>query len=108
MIQPIMFLAARRYSIAVLARLPLAAAMLSSALAAHAGAGGGVTLPAPKQVLHSPVGITEVGLLAGAEIGIDVPKNWNHSLVVFDPGLAREPVSFHLAARLENQQLPFF
>jgi hypothetical protein len=108
MIQPIMFLTARRYSIAVLARLPLAAAMLASALAAHAGAGGGVTLPSHKQVLQSPVGITEVGLLGGAAYRIDVPKNWNHSLVVFYHGYAREPVSFHLAARLDKQQLPFF
>ena len=108
MIQPIMFLAARRYSIAVLARLPLAAAMLLSALAAHAGAGGGVTLPSHKQVLRSPVGITEVGLLGGAAYRIDVPKNWNHSLVVFYHGFAREPVSFHIAARLDGQQLPFF
>lgn len=108
MIQPIMFLAARRHSIAVLARLPLAAAMFSSALAAHAGAGGGVTLPSHKQVLRSPVGITEVGLLGGAAYRIDVPKNWNHSLVVFYHGFAREPVSFHIAARLDGQQLPFF
>ena len=107
MIQPIMFLTARRYSITVLARLPLAA-MLASALAAHAGAGGGVTLPSHKQVLQSPVGITEVGLLGGAAYRIDVPKNWNHSLVVFYHGYAREPVSFHLAARLDKQQLPFF
>src|SRR6202789_3248807 len=108
MIQPIMFLTARRYSIAVLAKLPLAAAMLASALAAHAGAGGGVTLPSHKQVLRSPVGITEVGLLGGAAYRIDVPKNWNHSLVVFYHGFAREPVSFHIAARLDGQQLPFF
>lgn len=109
MIQPIMFLAARRYPIAVLAWLPLAAAILSFALAAHAAAGGaGITMPSHKQVLQSPVGTTEVGLLGGSAYRIDVPKNWNHSLVVFYHGYAREPVTFHIAARLTAQQLPFF
>jgi hypothetical protein len=106
MIQPIMFLAVRRYPIAVLARLPLAAVVLVSALAAHAGAG--LALPSHKQVLHSPAGITEVGLLGGAAYRIDVPTDWNHSLVVFYHGYAREPASFHIAARIAGPQLPFF
>jgi hypothetical protein len=59
-------------------------------------------------VLQSPAGLTEVGLLDGAAYRIDVPTNWNHSLVVFYHGYALRPVSFHIAQRLTNQQIPFF
>jgi hypothetical protein len=102
-----MLMVARRHCIAVLARLPLAwATLVWFALAAHAASSG--PAPAHKQVLQSPAGLTEVGLLDGAAYRIDIPAHWNHSLVVFYHGYAMQPVSFHIAARLNNQQTPFF
>lgn len=102
-------MAARRLTIAALARLLLA--VLPLALLPRAGASAAAPpppTPSHRQVLQSPVGITEVGMLNGAAYRIDVPKHWNHELVVFYHGYAMEPVSFHIAARLEGQQAPFF
>ena len=62
---------------------------------------------APLQ-LHSPVGLTEVGVLDGAAYRIDVPNDWNHSLVVYYHGYAQHPVTFHIAERLTGQQAPLF
>jgi len=67
-----------------------------------------VATPVAPQVLQSPVGLTETGLLAGAEYRIDIPTNWNHSMVVFYHGYALRPATFHLAEHLNGQQLPFF
>jgi hypothetical protein len=64
--------------------------------------------PVTPEVLQSPAGVTETGLLAGAAYRIDVPANWNQSLVVFYHGYALRPVSFHIAEHLSGQQLPFF
>jgi pimeloyl-ACP methyl ester carboxylesterase len=64
--------------------------------------------PVQAQVLQSPAGLTEVGLIDGAAYRIDVPANWNHSLVVFYHGYALRPASFHIAERLTGQQQPFF
>jgi hypothetical protein len=106
MIQRIMSQAARRPTIAAIARLPLAAVLLLYALAALAGSPAPV--PTQRQVLQSPAGITEAGLLDGAAYRIDVPTHWNHELVVFYHGYALQPVSFHIAARLAPQEMPFF
>ena len=67
-----------------------------------------VAAPVAPQVLQSPVGLTEIGLLAGAGYRIDIPTNWNHSMVVFYHGYALRPSTFHLAEHLSGQQLPFF
>ena len=67
-----------------------------------------VATPVEPQVLQSPGGLTEVGLLAGAAYRIDIPANWNHSLVVFYHGYALRPAAFHIAEHLNGQQLPFF
>jgi len=64
--------------------------------------------PAPPQVLQTSYGLTEVGLLDGAAYRIDIPAEWNRSLVVFYHGYAESPTGFHLAERLTGQQLPFF
>ncbi|MBW4038173.1 MAG: alpha/beta hydrolase [Acidobacteria bacterium] len=64
--------------------------------------------PKDAHVLRSPVGMTEVGLLDGAAYRIDIPKEWNHSLVVFYHGYARSPVTFHIAEALKREQMPFF
>src|SRR5580692_9823889 len=60
------------------------------------------------EVLHTPAGSTEVGLLDGAAYRIDVPANWNHSLVVYYHGYAEQPLGFHIAERLNSQVLPLF
>lgn len=99
--------AARRPSIAAIARLPLAAAaLLLSALPLQAAAAGPKS--AQKQTLQSPLGFTEVGILDGAAYRIDVPTHWNHALVVFYHGYALQPVSFHIAEHLTPRQMPFF
>jgi pimeloyl-ACP methyl ester carboxylesterase len=64
--------------------------------------------PEPPRVLRTPAGLTEVGLLDGAAYRIDVPEDWNHSLVVFYHGYAEHPAPFHIAERLSGQQEPFF
>ena len=60
------------------------------------------------EVLRTPGGLTEVGLLDGAPYRIDVPANWNHSLVVFYHGYYESPGGFHIAERLNPQALPLF
>jgi pimeloyl-ACP methyl ester carboxylesterase len=60
------------------------------------------------QQLHSPVGLTEVGILDGAAYRIDIPNDWNHNLVVYYHGYAQQPVTFHIAERLSGHQEPLF
>lgn len=70
---------------------------------------GGARPPAKgpePQVLHSPQGVTEVGFLGGAAYRIDVPNDWNGSLVIYYHGYAEHPVSFHIAERVASQQQP--
>lgn len=86
--------------------LPIAAALVLSSLALHAASP--VQKAAQIQVLQSPSGLTEVGYVDGAAYRIDIPTNWNHSLVVFYHGYALKPASFHIAERLTGQQEPFF
>ena len=85
----------------------MAAALLPCGLAGGA-ATTAVQKPVDTQVLQSPDGLTEIGLLDGAAYRIDVPTNWNHSLVVFYHGYALRPATFHIAEHLSGQQLPFF
>jgi hypothetical protein len=87
-----------------------AALLLTAAAVWPLSASGGnpVQKPVAPQVLQSPEGMTEVGLLDDAAYRIDIPKDWNHSLVVFYHGYALRPASFHIAERLTGQQLPFF
>jgi hypothetical protein len=86
---------------ALSASLLLAASLSAAALAP-------VKKPLEPQVLHTPTGLTEVGVLDGAEYRIDIPTNWNHSLVVFFHGYAEHPYTYRSADRLSGQQLPFF
>ena len=58
------------------------------------------------QQLHSPSGLTEVGILDGARYRIDIPNDWNHKLIVYYHGYAQQPVSFHIAERLTGRQEP--
>jgi hypothetical protein len=108
MIKPIMTMAARRSTLAAIARLLPAVLLLAFAPRLNAAAPTPTPTPTHKQLLQSPAGITEVGLLGGAAYRIDIPIHWNHSLVVFYHGYALQPVTFHIAARLVGQQAPFF
>ena len=60
------------------------------------------------QILKTPAGITEVGLVAGAAYRIDVPANWNHNLVIYYHGYSETPAVFHIAEHLSNQAAPMF
>jgi len=82
-------------------------------LASFAGiATGGAATPQkdraeePPQVVQTANGVTEVGLLDGAEYRIDVPMDWNGSLVVWYHGYAEHGTTFHIGehapADLEN------
>jgi hypothetical protein len=82
--------------------------LLLTARARGAAPADKVATPVAPQILQSPAGLTEVGLLAGAAYRIDIPANWNHSMVVFYHGYALRPVAFHLAEHLTGQPLPFF
>lgn len=63
---------------------------------------------AKPEVLQTPFGTTEIGVLAGASYRIDVPSEWNHSLVVYYHGYAEHGVIFHLPEKLGAQQIAFF
>jgi hypothetical protein len=96
-------------------RIGLRMALLAACCTMLAATGAEASTPADRvatpiapQVLQSPAGLTEVGLLAGAAYRIDIPANWNHSLVVYYHGYALRPASFHIAEHLSGQQLPFF
>jgi hypothetical protein len=105
---------ARRSSNAFGTRLHLAAAALICAAVLTCATQARAASPAEKpgvpvdpQVLHTAAGLTEVGTLDGAPYRIDVPANWNHSLVVFYHGYALRPYTYHIAARLDGQPRPF-
>lgn len=108
MMQPRMLIAVRRPTLAAIVRLLSAALLLVQGLRVNAAGPGTGPMPTHRQVLQSPAGMTEVGLLDGAAYRIDIPAQWNHSLVVFYHGYALQPVSFHIAAKLVGQQAPFF
>jgi pimeloyl-ACP methyl ester carboxylesterase len=58
-------------------------------------------------VLKTPLGITETGTIAGAAYRIDIPSEWNHSLVVYYHGYSMQGVTFHIAERLGPRKMPF-
>jgi hypothetical protein len=95
-----------RLRITPLAKLICVASVSFCALKGYAAAPA--QKPVEPTVLQSPVGLTEVGMLDGAAYRIDIPNDWNRSLVVFYHGYALRPVSFHIAERLTGQQAPFF
>ena len=82
---------------------PLRAAVgLLLALASGAGMGHAQKVKPEEtpQRLQTTAGVTEVGVLLGAEYRIDVPAEWNGSLVVWYHGYSEHGVSFHVAERL--------
>ena len=99
-------LRARLTTIAANARLLFVAVLLLHAI--NLRAAPSVQKPTQAQLLHSPAGLTEIGILNGVAYRIDIPANWNHAAVVFYHGYALKPASFHIAERLAGQQEPFF
>jgi hypothetical protein len=95
-----------RLRIAHLVKLLLAACLSFCVVDGHAAPAA--QKPIEPTILQSPFGLTEVGTLDGAAYRIDIPNDWNHSLVVFYHGYALRPASFHIAERLAGQQAPFF
>ena len=66
-------------------------------------------IPASAQkptILRTPAGITEVGSVEGAAYRIDIPTDWNHSLIVYYHGYSERPAGFQIAERLNNQLQP--
>ncbi|HEY5330663.1 MAG TPA: alpha/beta hydrolase [Acidobacteriaceae bacterium] len=63
---------------------------------------------AKPDVLETVAGTTEVGVLGGAAYRIDVPADWNRSLVVYYHGYSETPGTFRIADRLNSQALPMF
>ena len=61
--------------------------------------------PLNPQVLEGPEGTTETGEIAGAEYRIDVPPDWNGSLVVYYHGYSEHGATFHIAERLHADLL---
>ena len=56
--------------------------------------------PIDPDVVHSAEGTTEVGVLGGAAYRIDIPSDWNGSLVVYYHGYAEHGASFHITEHL--------
>ena len=86
-----------------LPQLPLLAAFLLLATSLHSQKP--VETP---DLLTTPFGTTETGILNGAAYRIDVPTDWNHSLIVYYHGYATHGVTFHIAEQLNPRQLPLF
>ena len=87
----------------------IALAIAASALLPLSAATPSTQKPESKpDILQSPYGTTEVGVLDGASYRIDIPSDWNHSLVVYYHGYALHPVTFHIAEKLNEQQMPLF
>jgi pimeloyl-ACP methyl ester carboxylesterase len=84
------------------------AILLGAALCVAAAAGVRAQKPTgTPAVLKTQTGTTEVGLLEGAAYRIDIPADWNHSLIIYYHGYAESVAEFHVADRLE-QSLPLF
>ena len=64
--------------------------------------------PDSSQQLKSPLGLTEVGVLAGTSYRIDIPNDWNGSLVMYYHGYTQLPVVFHIAEKIGGQAAPLF
>jgi hypothetical protein len=64
--------------------------------------------PVAPSVITTATGRVETGMLDDAPYRIDIPNNWNHSLVVFYHGYSEEPYRYHPTEKLLGQQLPFY
>lgn len=87
--------------------VPVAGACI---LAAARGAATGTTVKSFDGTVQvrSIRGLTEVGKLDGAAYRIDVPKEWNHKLVIYYHGYAQHLGTFHPREPLTREQAPLF
>jgi len=58
------------------------------------------------QWLETATGTVEVGSIAGAAYRIDVPKDWNHSLVVVYHGYTETPYHYRITDAINSQAAP--
>jgi pimeloyl-ACP methyl ester carboxylesterase len=63
---------------------------------------------APPDVVRTATGLTETGFLNGVSYRIDIPTNWNHSLVVYYHGYSEGVFSYRATAPLNEQTQPIF
>jgi hypothetical protein len=77
-------------------------------LAHGASAGARQRADSDAETLRTPAGLTEVGTLDATPYRIDIPTNWNHSLVVFFHGYAEGPYTYRLGSLLSGQVAPMF
>ena len=87
-------------------RLLLVALLLLGYVSAAAGSSKHSD-PEP-EILRTSSGLTEVGTLEQVPYRIDIPSNWNRSLVVFFHGYAERPFEYHLPSLLGEQTAPMF
>jgi pimeloyl-ACP methyl ester carboxylesterase len=59
------------------------------------------------EVLHTAGATVEVGLLNGVPYRIDIPADWNHSLVVYFHGYSLHKSGFKAADRINGSLQPF-
>jgi len=62
----------------------------------------------PPTVLKTAAGTVETGTLGNADYRIDIPANWNHSLVVFYHGYSERPFHYKAETPLHDQAKPMF
>ncbi|ADW70440.1 hypothetical protein [Granulicella tundricola] len=62
----------------------------------------------PPEVVHTSTGLTETGILNGASYRIDIPSNWNHSLVVYYHGYSEGVFLYRATAPLNEQTQPLY
>ncbi len=60
------------------------------------------------EVVKTSTGTVETGTLDNAAYRIDIPANWNHSLVVFYHGYSETPFLYHPTHGLTDQNRPMF
>ena len=82
-------------------------ALLAFSLAAHAADKTPRPDPDP-EVVRTTAGTTEVGTIAQVPYRIDIPAQWNHSLVVYYHGYAEGPFTYHVNGHLSEQTQPIF
>src|ERR1700761_7626427 len=98
----------RPLSSRLLAFLPMIVAFVGAPASMPPYVGGTPKPEIKPNVLQTPFGTTEVGVLDGSAYRIDVPTDWNHSLVVYYHGYATHGVTYQIAEKLASQQIAFF
>jgi pimeloyl-ACP methyl ester carboxylesterase len=59
------------------------------------------------EILHDQRGTVEVGLLSGVPYRIDIPAEWNHSLIVYFHGYSLRTYGFKAADNINGALQPF-